>query len=206
MPAAAVNSSIKQVVLVGPAGGLAYAFESSGMLGQAIAEGLNAVDSALVPGAALWESFFSVFQAAMDPADPISYIDSLDPDQAVYVIEVERDQFFPNSVDHRPLGGSSPLIDLMGLDRITASTDTGAGGVLRAAVRINADDAPVGFITYLDPTAGCAANDVACIEENDFYRSEMRNQTMSFISSGGTSVTINPITPKYGGAIVEDAN
>ena len=142
----------------------------------------------------------------MDPADPISYVDLLDPSQAVLAIEFEDDSFWPNSIAERPLGGSGPLINLMGLERITASTDTGAGGVLRAAVRINADDAPVGFITYLDPTSGCEATDVACAEENDFYRSEMRDQTMSFITSGGQSVTINPIAPKYGGAIVEVAD
>jgi hypothetical protein len=204
LPAVAVNSSIKQAVMMGPTGGLAYSFEQSDSFRGPLVDGL--AGAGVAPGTALWETFFSVFQAAMDPADPLSYVNSLDDDQALLVIEVERDGFFPNSAESRPLAGTSPLIAQTGLERITATQDLGEGGVVRAAIRINADDAAVGFITYLDPTAGCASTDLGCQEECDMYRTEMRDQTMSFISSGGTRVEINPIAPKYGGAIVEEAN
>ena len=131
---------------------MAYAFEKSGTFGPALVAGLADAVGA-TPGDPTWEQYFNVFQNVMDQADPLYYVDQMSDSTGVLVFEFEDDSFFPNSDAGRPLTGSGPLIDAMGLERTKRSVD-GNGGAIRAAVKVNTSSSTADFGTFLSPLLG----------------------------------------------------
>lgn len=207
--AATMEPSISHLALLAPSGSLAYSLENSDTVGPLLRDGLKAA-AGIEPGTALWDSFFSVLQAALDPIDPLNYLADLDEHQAVLMVEMEDDDFFPASVAERPLAGTSVFASHLGLARIAETTQGGAGVPLRAATRLNSEASWAGHATYLDPTAGCVSNacgdaelDLACLAANDEIRREAWGQVLSFINARGTGVTVNAAGAATGNALVD---
>ena len=137
----------------------------------------------------------------MGQADPLNYVDTIPDSTGVLVFEFENDTFFPNSDASRPLAGTSPLIDALGLQRVNQSVpDTGAP--VRAAMTINTSDSTADFGTFLTPLLGCpdgtcaydGAYDLECIGKNLDIRTELHRQTRSMITNGGRSVNVVPLS------------
>ena len=198
---ASVTPEFASVIASSPTGGMAYAFEKSDTFGPALVAGL-ADAAGIAPGEAAWEQYFNVFQNVMGQADPLNYVDSIPDSTGVLVFEFEDDAFFPNSDASRPLAGSGPLIDALGLERVNQSVaDTGAP--VRAAMTINTSDSTADFGTFLSPLLGCpdgtcaydGAVDLECIGKNLDVRTELHNQTRSMIVNGGRSVNVVPLAP-----------
>ena len=195
---ASLTDEYKSVIASSPTGGMAYAFEKSGTFGPALVAGLADAVGA-TPGDPTWEQYFNVFQNVMDQADPLYYVDQMSDSTGVLIFEFEDDSFFPNSSAARPLTGSGPLIDMMGLERTKRSVD-GNGGPVRAAVTVNTSSSTADFGTYLSPLLGCPENALACISSNEEIRSELHQQTRSMIVNGGTAVEMNALSAT--GAVV----
>jgi len=215
----ATDKTIKAGVLVSPVGGIARAFEASGVIGTALANGLSCND--VVKGIPLYDTFYWALQTVLDSADPINYAGSVtQPILAMEVVGHESystygikffgpDNVFPNSANGNPLAGTSPLAEAMGLTGISADATDAAG--LKSWVRFMAAD----HTTFLSPLIRCEAVEaelstllgqpssvVECYADAAAAREEMHNQMATFLSSGGTSVEVNT-TANYSGYNVE---
>jgi len=109
----------------------------------------------------------------VDSADPINWSTVAVQDNSILLHEVIGDTVVPNSVPGAPLSGTEPMIRIMGLDTITATTQSAAG--IRGATRFGVGS----HGSLLDPTASPATT------------AEMQGQAASMIATGGTTVVVN---------------
>lgn len=167
----AVEPNVNTGVLNVPGGGIAKLLDGSPTFGPRIRAGLAAA-AGLQPGTPDYESFLLAAQTVIDSADPINYARSLVLTDRVLLQEVIGDQVVPNTVAGAPLSGTEPLIRIMGLTKITATTQNANG--IRGFVRFTAGD----HGSLLSPAASPAAT------------IEMQGQMASMIVSGGTAVVV----------------
>mgnify|MGYP003960218313 CR=1 FL=1 len=207
--AATMEPGISQVAMAAPSGALAYSFEYSDTVRPLLVDGLKAA-AGLDPDTPLWESFFAVLQTALDQVDPINFTEHLDDHQALLIVEIEDDDFFPAEVAKRPLAGSSVLAKQLGLDRIATNHDPDGDSPVRAITRLNTDDSWGVHATFLAPYFGCVTNacgvaelDLACNAANEELRQEAWSQITSFIASEGKSVEVNTIGGGTGNPLVD---
>ncbi|WP_372966555.1 hypothetical protein [Marinobacter sp.] len=109
-PAGTVPSTFNNIAgaaMLTPGGGVVRLLENSPTFAPRILPGLQAA-AGLAQGDAGLETYFNVFQAAIDTADPINFADNA-ADQAwpLALIEVPDDEVIPNSAD--TIWGGKPL-------------------------------------------------------------------------------------------------
>ncbi len=166
-----VEPNVSTGVLNVPGGGLAKMLDGSPTFGPRIRAGLAAA-AGLQPGTPAYEQFMLVAQTVLDSADPINYARSFVLTNRVLLQEVIGDQVVPNTVAGAPLSGTEPLIRIMGLTKIIATTQNPNG--IRGFVRFIEGD----HGSLLSPAASLAAT------------IEMQGQMASMIASGGTTVVV----------------
>jgi hypothetical protein len=149
--------------------------EASPTFGPRIRAGLAGVG--LQPNTPDYDRFFGATQQVIDSADPVNY-GFVTAQNAILLHEVVGggsvlpDQVIPNVVTGAPLSGTEPLIRVMGLTPITATTQDPNG--IRGVVRFIEGD----HGSLLSPAASPAAT------------TEMQRQMASFMASGGTAVQV----------------
>jgi pimeloyl-ACP methyl ester carboxylesterase len=170
----AIEPTVTRAVLNTPGGGIARFIEASPVFGPRIRAGLQAA-AGLEPGTADYESFFLLWQTAIDPADPVNWISEAAQFNAILLQEVKDESYIPNFLPTAPLSGTEPMIALGGLPGISSSRSDPAG--LRVATRFLP---PAVHYQILTASAGSPAATV-----------EMQSEMASFIASFGTQVLIN---------------
>ncbi|MDP4548660.1 MULTISPECIES: hypothetical protein [unclassified Marinobacter] len=109
-PAGTVPSAFNNIAgaaLLTPGGGVVRTLENSQTFAPRILPGLQAA-AGLTQGDSGLESYFNIFQAAIDTADPINFADNLaDLATPLALVEAPNDTVIPNSAD--PVWGGSPL-------------------------------------------------------------------------------------------------
>ncbi|MFL1455473.1 hypothetical protein ACJO5Y_13625 [Marinobacter sp. GN3S48] len=167
---AAESNDINAASMLTPGGGVTRLLENSPTFAPRILLGLQQA-AGLAQGDANLETYFNVFQATIDTADPINFVDNLgDLGTPVLLSEVEGDTVIPNAADeavwgipalegtfttevngqdvsvtvdsfNAPLAGTKPLT--LGLPNITTYTSGNHG------TPVSADDATVfgGMVT-----------------------------------------------------------
>ncbi|EIJ35090.1 lipase [Thiothrix nivea] len=114
--------------LVTVGGGIARLLDGSASFGPEIRSGL--ASAGVAAGSADYAAFMAVAQTALDAADPVVLGAKAAANQPLHMIEVLNDQVIPNRVTGAPLSGTEPLISVMNLASITATTP-GEDGVVR---------------------------------------------------------------------------
>jgi len=166
----AVEPTVNNAVLSVPGGGIANMLNASPTFGPVIRAGLQA--AGVEPGSPDFFQFLGAAQAVVDSADPINWSRVAVQGNSILLHQVAGDQVIPNTVEGAPLSGTEPMIRVMGLAPITATTQDPAG--IRGATR---------FIqgshgSLLDPSADPAVT------------AEMQGQAASMIATGGTTVVV----------------
>ena len=172
----AIEPNVNLGVLSVPGGGIARLLDGSATFGPRIRAGLAAA-AGLQPNTPDYDRFLGAAQQAVDSVDPINY-GFASAQNAILLHEVVGggtvlpDQVIPNTVAGAPLSGTEPLIRVLGLSTITATTQD-ANGVRGAARFIVGDHG-----SLLSPTASLPAT------------VEMQGQMASFLASGGAAVLV----------------
>jgi pimeloyl-ACP methyl ester carboxylesterase len=159
-------------------GGIAKLLDGSATFGPRIAAGLQA-SAGLVRGSPDYEKFLLIAQTAVDAADPINYAKALVVTDRILFQEVvgdgtaanPPDQVVPNRVAGAPLSGTEPMIAVMGLTSITATTTNPAG--IRGAVRFTKGE----HASIIRPSVPAVTV-------------EMQKEAATMIASGGIQVPI----------------
>ncbi|NDY95757.1 lipase [Wenzhouxiangella limi] len=173
VPFLAVEPTVNNGVLSVPGGGIANLLAGSETFGPVIRAGLAA--AGVEPGTPEFAQFLLAAQTVVDSADPVNWGALTVETNSVLLQQVAGDSVVPNAVQGAPLSGTEPLIQVMGLDSITESTQDPIG--IRGAVRLLQG----GHGSLLDPSAAPAVT------------AEMQGQAGSMVSSGGAAVVIgNP--------------
>src|SRR6056297_663769 len=167
----AAEPTVNNAVLSVPGGGIANLLAGSQTFGPVIRAGLQ--NAGVEPDSPDFFQFLGAAQQVVDSADPINWSEVAVLDNSILLHEVIGDTVVPNSVPGAPLSGTEPMIRIMGLESISATTQNAAG--VRAAVRFN----PGSHGSLLDPSASPATT------------AEMQGQAASLIASGGTTVIVN---------------
>ena len=174
----AIDTSVHQIVLNVPGGGIPYLLAASPTFGPRIRAGLAA--SGVTAGTPAFDQFLGAAQQSVDSADPINFAYML-ANRTVLLQEVvgtsaaTSDQVIPNAVVGAPLGGTEPLIAALNLSPITATVQSATG--VRGAVRFTQGN----HGSLLDPTQAPAVT------------VEMQTEMASFDASQGTVVQVaNP--------------
>ncbi len=175
----AQDDQVGPASLAMPGGGIARLLANSPSFGPVINAGL--ADQGAPEGSVEYESFLTAAQTVVDPGDPINFAVTAASMHPVHLIEVVggsagslADQVIPNAVPTAPLSGTEPLIRMMSLGPITATTGNGSAPV-SGAVRFTSGD----HSSILSP----AADPLATVE--------MQTQVIGFMSSSGTVIQIN---------------
>lgn len=171
IPFLAVEPTVSNAVLSVPGGGIAQLLSGSQTFGPVVRAGLQA--AGVAPDSADYNQFLLIAQTVLDSADPINWGATTAANNSVLLQQVKDDAVVPNAVPGAPLSGTEPLIRVMGLDAITATTADPMG--IRGAVRMIQG----GHGSLLDPSAGPAVT------------AEMQGQAASMVASGGATVVIN---------------
>ncbi|MEM7053209.1 MAG: lipase, partial [Pseudomonadota bacterium] len=166
-----IEPTVNNALLSVGGGGIANLLAGSQTFGPVIVNGLAGVG--IEPGSADFTQFLAFAQLAVDSADPINWASSVVQTDSILIHQVNGDTVVPNSVPGAPLSGTEPLIRVMGLDPISATTMDPMG--IRSAVRFTAGS----HGSLLDPSASPAVT------------VEMQGQAASLVSSGGTTVVVN---------------
>lgn len=123
------DDDIMAAHLLTPAGGIVRMLENSQSFAPQILGGLQQA-AGLEQGDANLETFFNVFQAAIDSVDPISFVASLnDTGTPVLLSQVNGDNVIPNDALATPLGnafdaylsGTEPLARLLDAESVTTA-------------------------------------------------------------------------------------
>ena len=123
------DDDIVAAQLLTPGAGIVRLLENSPAFAPEILGGLQAA-AGLEQGDADLETFFNVFQAALDSADPINFAASLNASGSpVLLSQVNGDQVIPNDPLANPLGqafdaylsGTEPFAELLGATAVTGS-------------------------------------------------------------------------------------
>lgn len=177
-PFLALEPTVNVGLLSVPGGGIARMIEASPSFGPRIRAGLAA--AGVQPGTPAFDQFLGATQQVIDSADPINYgfasaTNAIVLHEVVGGGSVLPDQVIPNAVPGAPLSGTEPLIRVLALPAITATTQN-ANGVRGASRFIVGDHG-----SLLSPAASLPAT------------LEMQGQMISLIASGGTAVVVgNP--------------
>ena len=167
----AVEPTVNNAVLSVPGGGIANLLAASQTFGPVIRAGLQ--QAGVEPDSPEFFQFLGAAQQVVDSADPINWSTVAVQDNSILLHEVIGDTVVPNSVPGAPLSGTEPMIRIMGLDTITATTQSAAG--IRGATRFSVGS----HGSLLDPSANPATT------------AEMQGQAASLIATGGTTVIVN---------------
>ncbi len=167
----AVEPLVTNAVLSVPGGGIANMLVGSDTFGPRIIAGLQA--AGVEPGTADFQAFLFAAQTVIDAADPVNWAAVAAAGNSILLHEVINDAVIPNTVSGAPLSGTEPLIAVMGLPAITATTADPAG--VRGAVRFIP---PAGHGSLLSPADSPAAT------------MEMQTQMGSMLATGGTTVVV----------------
>ncbi|MBX3726519.1 MAG: Ig-like domain-containing protein [Xanthomonadales bacterium] len=168
-PFLALSDTVSTGFLSVPGGGIARLLEGSQTFGPSIRAGLAA--AGVQPGTPNFDQFLLITQTVIDSGDPINW-GFVTATNRVLLHQVAGDTVVPNAVPGAPLSGTEPMIRVLGLAPITATTQNAAG--IRGAVRFNAGD----HGSLLNPAASMAVT------------AEMQGQAASFIASNGTAVLV----------------
>ncbi|MDX1801037.1 MAG: hypothetical protein R3303_08930, partial [Marinobacter sp.] len=152
-PTMSASNDIKAASLLTPGGGITRLLENSPSFAPRILLGLQQ-SAGLQQGDADLETYFNIFQTAVDTADPINFVDNLSASSSkILLSEVVGDTVIPNAADEQewgipalkgvynadvngqkvpvsidsfnaPLAGGEPLT--LGLSNIIKYTETGA--------------------------------------------------------------------------------
>ena len=187
------DPNVNVAVLSVPGGGIARLLDGSPTFGPRIRAGLAA--AGVEAGTPAYDSFMGAAQTLVDSGDPLNFAGNgslLDlsrvddegtplPHKRLLLQEVVGggdalpDQVIPNRVIGAPLSGTEPLIAALGLDAISASTQSLEG--IRGATRFLQGT----HGSLLDPGASPAAT------------IEMQGEMASMLVSGGAAVQVgNP--------------
>ncbi len=173
------NANFQSATLAMPGGGIVKLLNGSDSFGPTIRAGL--AGAGVLDGTPDFEAFLWGAQTAIDSVDPINYAATLGASGLpIHFIEVVGggaggglpDAVVPNSVALAPLSGSSPTIATMGLTKIIVDTVNG-GGIQGSVHFVEGDHSSI-----LDPTTNAAAT------------AEMQAQTVEFVLTSGTSLTL----------------
>jgi len=167
----AVEPTVNNAVLSVPGGGIANLLAASPTFGPVIRAGLQ--QAGVEPDSPDFFQFLGAAQQVVDSADPINWSTVAVQDNSILLHEVIGDTVVPNSVPGAPLSGTEPMIRIMGLETITATTQSAAG--IRGATRFSVGS----HGSLLDPSANPATT------------AEMQGQAASLIATGGTTVIVN---------------
>ena len=167
----AVEPTVNNSVLSVPGGGIANLLAASQSFGPVIRAGLQ--QAGVEPDSPDFFQFLGAAQQVIDSADPINWSTAAVQDNSILLHEVIGDTVVPNSVPGAPLSGTEPMIRIMGLENITATTQSAAG--IRGATRFIVGS----HGSLLDPSGNPATT------------AEMQGQAASLIETGGTTVIVN---------------
>ena len=163
----AVETAPTPASLVATGGGIARLLDGSPTFGPVIQSGL--ASAGVIPGSADYATFMGVAQTVVDAADPMVLGAQAALNQPVHMIEVLGDQVISNRVTGAPLSGTEPLISVMKLSSITATTP-GEDGVVRLNNGVHG--------SILDPTASPAAT------------VEIQTEVVAFQLARGAAITV----------------
>ncbi|RUO79737.1 alpha/beta hydrolase [Idiomarina tyrosinivorans] len=125
---------------------------------------------------ATFEQFAFAAQAVVDSGDPVNFADEVVANGTpVHLIEAIGDSVIPNAVEGKPLAGTEPLINLLGLPSISTTVQSEDGTPVSGAVRF--PEATHGSI--VDPSASPAST------------TEMQTEIYSWFGSGMTRLPIS---------------
>lgn len=216
------DSRIESASMLTPVGGLMRALEGSETIGPQLRAGL--AESGVVPGTERYYRFFASVQAVIDSAEPLNHAAAITKGsdgeaRPVYLTQIlgnegasgtgktPSDLVLPPSVEGRPLAGSTPLAEAVGLKKApTGADDPGngsvtlrsgyrKGGVLQAALgfRFGTHASPLRPVTQdSDPREGDGAT--FPVYRGEQVHNEMQNQLAEFLSSDGEKLTIEDVT------------
>ncbi|WP_395377102.1 Ig-like domain-containing protein [Marinicella sp. W31] len=166
----AMDPNITSALVSAPGGGIAQLLIGSPTFGPRILAGLAA--NGVEPGTDDFNLFVLATQTVIDSADPINFGALATQTNNIILHEIIGDQVITNTVPNAPLSGTEPLIAVMGLQSLSATTVDAAG--LDGAVRFIEGD----HGSILSPAASLAAT------------IEMQSQVASFHASAGTALVI----------------
>ena len=216
------DARIESVSMLAPVGGLMRALEGSETIGPQLRAGL--ADSGVVPGTEDYYRFFASVQAVIDSAEPINHAAAIGKGtnggmRPVYLSQIlgndgssgagatPADLVLPPSVEGRPLAGSTPLLEAVGLNKapsaadhpgsgsVTLGTGYHNGGVLQAALgfRFGTHASPLKPVTEdSDPREGDGAT--FPVYRGEQVHNEMQNQLADFLGRGGSRITVGDVT------------
>ncbi len=165
----AVEPTVNNAVLSVPGGGIANLLAGSQSFGPVIRAGLAA--AGVEPDSPAFFQFLGAAQQVIDSADPINWSTLAVQNNSILLHQVAGDTVVPNAVPGAPLAGTEPMIRIMQLAPITASTQNPAG--IRGVTR------------FTQGTHGSLlAPSVPAVT------AEMQGQAASMIASGGTTVVV----------------
>jgi hypothetical protein len=167
----AVEPLVTNAVLNVPGGGLAGMAVTSQAFGPPILAGLAGLG--IEPGSTNFNLFLLATQTVLDSADPINWGGLAAARNSILLHEVLEDTVVPNAASSFPLTGTEPLIAIMGLDSITATTFDPTG--VRGAARFIP---PANHGSLLSPAGSAAAT------------AEMQGQMASMLATFGTTVVV----------------
>lgn len=216
------DSGIQSVSMLAPVGGLMRALEGSASIGPKLRAGL--AESGVEPGTEDYYRFFASVQAVIGSAEPLNHAAAIGKGingeaRPVYLSQIlgndgstgagttPSDLVLPPSVEGRPLAGSTPLLEAIGLNKApTVADDPGSGsltlagnyhngGVLQAALgfRYGTHASPLKSVTEdSDPRKGDGAT--FPVYRGEAVHDEMQSQLADFLSRDGQKLTIGDVT------------
>ncbi len=162
-----------------PGAGLSRLLANSPSFGPIINAGL--ADQGAPEGSVEYESFLTVAQTVIDSGDPVNFSKTAAAKHPIHLLEVVggsagslSDQVIPNAVLTAPLSGTEPMIRLMGLDTLVATTGDGSAPVSGVVKFISGDHGSI-----ISPTA------------DPLVTQEMQTEMVKFLASRGTIIEIN---------------
>jgi pimeloyl-ACP methyl ester carboxylesterase len=185
-PFGALDDGLATAVYSAIGGGIPYLLDESVAFGPTLRAGLAAVG--VQPGTPDYSGFLFAAQTVVDSGDPINYTGELNATGIPLMHNLVigggpggglPDQTIPNFVPGRPLGGSEPLIEALGLPRVTATTN--GSGVVRF---IEGHHGTV--LTPQDPLNPDPFELAATVE----MQTQIAGFFASYVLSGGTQTTI----------------
>ncbi|CAK9056546.1 Lysophospholipase VolA (Vibrio outer membrane lysophospholipase A), partial [Durusdinium trenchii] len=185
--------------LLTPGAGIVRLLENSPAFAPSILGGLQAA-AGLEQGDADLETFFNVFQAALDSADPINFADSLNQSGSkVLLSQVNGDQVIPNDALENPLGdafdaylsGTEPFAELLNAVAVTNANEVDLGitdGPLTGATGVPLANAAI--TRYTEGTHGTPVLPQGGPLDVRVF-GEMVRQTATVNATGGAAVILN---------------
>ncbi|MCL7943997.1 hypothetical protein [Marinobacter sp. ATCH36] len=193
------DDDIVAAQLLTPGAGIVRLLENSPAFAPQILGGLQAA-AGLEQGDANLETFFNVFQAALDSTDPINFAASLNASETpVLLSQVNGDTVIPNDALANPLGdafdaylsGTEPFAALLNATSVTNANEVNLGienGPLAGVEGVPLANAAI--TRYIEGTHGTPVlPEGGPLDERVF--AEMIRQTVTVNATGGGAVILN---------------